>query len=217
MLQSLEAAITLALIALPGAAYTWGFEQAAGAWGVGLADRTLRFVAGSAVFGVLAAPLTFWFYADQVASGRFAHGEFWWPAWPLSIGYVIAPFAAGRIMGRAVRLGHRWPALAVGPTPAPRSWDHVFLAGRSAWLRIRLKDATAGTDGWILGVFSPHPTLGAYASGLPHEPDLYLGDTAEVTPGTGDFKYDKDGRPMLRGAGLLIRYEEVLYIEVIWG
>lgn len=216
MLGTLGGAIVALLIVLPGAAYTWGFEQAVSGWGAGLADRTLRFAAGSAVFAVITAPLTFWFYAEQVASGRLAHGEFWWPSWPLSIGYVVVPFVAGRVVGRAVQLGCRWPALLVGPAPAPRAWDHVFLSGRSAYVRVRLKDSSAGTDGWVLGIFSPHPDLAAYASGPPHEPDLYLSDTAVAIAGTGEFLRDNEGQPCLRGFGVLIRYDEILYLEVAW-
>lgn len=216
MLGALPDAIVAALIALPGAGYTWGFEQAVGGWGAGLADRTLRFIGGSAVFAVLTAPLTFWFYSGQVASGRFAQGRFWWPSWPLAIGYVIVPFVVGRITGSALQSGRRWPTVLVGPAPAPRAWDHVFLAGRSAYVRVRLKDATAGTDGWVLGIFSPHRVLGAYASGPPNEADLYLSDTAVAEPGTGEFLVDAANRPFLRGAGLLIRYDEILYIEVKW-
>jgi hypothetical protein len=216
LLAALEGAIVAALIALPGAGYTWGFEQAVSGWGAGLADRTLRFVGGSAVFAVITAPLSFWIYHGQVTSGRLAHGQLWWPAWPVLIGYVIVPFAVGRITGRAVQRGRWWPGLLVGPAPAPRAWDHVFLAGRSAYIRVRLKDAGAGTDGWVLGIFSPHRVLGAYASGPPNEPDLYLSDTAEAIPGTGEFRLNDDGLPYLRGVGLLIRYEEILYIEVTW-
>lgn len=215
MLQTLENALIVALIALPGAAYTWGFEQTVGGWGAGLADRTLRFVGGSVVFGVLTAPLIYWFYV-QVRSGRLGHGQFWWPAWPLLAGYLIVPFAAGRITGHAVQSGRRWPRVMVGSAPAPRAWDHVFLAGRSAYVRIRLKDATAGTDGWVLGIFSPHPELGAYASGPPNDPDLYLSDTAVAVPGTGEFMRDANGTPFLKGSGLLIRYDEILYVEVTW-
>jgi hypothetical protein len=216
LLGALESAVVVALIALPGAAYTWGFEQAVGGWGVGLADRTLRFIGGSVIFGVLTAPLTYWFYAGLMASGRFAHGQFWWPAWPLSICYLVVPFILGRLTGRALQEGRWWPGVLVGPAPAPRAWDHVFLAGRSAYVRIRLKDATAGTDGWVLGIFSPHRKLGAYASGPPNDPDLYLSDTAVAIPGTGEFKLDQAGKPYLRGAGLLISYDEILYIEVKW-
>lgn len=216
MLATLASALVALMIALPGAAYTWGFEQAVSGWGAALADRTLRFAAGSAVFAIITAPLTFWFYAGQVASGRLAHGEFWWPSWPLSIGYVVVPFVVGRAIGRAVQRGQRWPGLLVGPASAPRAWDHVFLGGRSAEVRIRLKDSSAGTDGWILGIFSPHPELGAYASGPPHEPDLYLCATAVAMPGTGEFMRDHQGRPHLRRAGLLIRYDEILYLEMTW-
>lgn len=75
MLGTLGGAIVALLIVLPGAAYTWGFEQAVSGWGAGLADRTLRFAAGSAVFAVITAPLTFWFYAEQVASGLWRTGS----------------------------------------------------------------------------------------------------------------------------------------------
>ena len=120
------------------------------------------------------------------------------------------------VIGRSVQRGLRWPALLIGAAPAPRAWDHVFLGGRSAEVRIRLKDSGAGTDGWVLGIFSPHPDLGAYASGPPQEPDLYLSDTAVAVPGTGEFLRDAKGRPYLRGLGLLIRYEEILYLEMDW-
>ena len=92
----------------------------------------------------------------------------------------------------------------------------MFLSGRSAYVRVRLKDSSAGTDGWVLGIFSPHPDLAAYASGPPHEPDLYLSDTAVAVAGTGEFLHDDKGRLCLRGYGVLIRYDEILYLEVAW-
>ena len=122
---ALDSALVAALIALPGAGYTWGFEQAVSGWGTGLADRTLRFVAGSAVFAVITAPLSFWIYHGQVASGWLARGQLWWPAWPLLIGYVIVPFAVGRITGHAVQAGRWWPRLLVGRRP-PRAHGTTF-------------------------------------------------------------------------------------------
>jgi hypothetical protein len=216
LVGGLTAVVVLAVAALPGAAYTWGFERSAGPWEQELADRTLRFLGASAVFHVLFAPLTFWIYREAVGHGSPAQGRFWWPAWPLALAYLAVPFVAGRLIGSGARSSRPWARLLVGDGPAPRAWDHLFSAGRSAWLRIRLKDPTAATNGWIVGVFAPHEMLGAYAGAGP-QPDLYLSDTAEVHPGTGEMCRGPDGKPVLRGVGVLVRYEEILYLEVRWG
>lgn len=38
-----------------GAAYTFAYERVAGSFGIGLSDRVVRFVAGSAIFHALLA------------------------------------------------------------------------------------------------------------------------------------------------------------------
>jgi hypothetical protein len=48
----------------------WAREQRTGRWGVGLADRFLRFVGASAVLHVLLAPLTYYIYGQLIRSGR---------------------------------------------------------------------------------------------------------------------------------------------------
>ena len=65
-------AVAVAVVALlPGALYVWAFERQAGRWGIGLSDRLLRFVGGSALFHAAAAPLTYWIWADRYrGSGR---------------------------------------------------------------------------------------------------------------------------------------------------
>jgi hypothetical protein len=49
----------ISLLVLPGALYTWGIERVIGHWGVGLADRLLRFIGISACFHVALAPLNY--------------------------------------------------------------------------------------------------------------------------------------------------------------
>jgi hypothetical protein len=37
----------------------------------------------------------------------------------------------------------------------------------------------------------------------------------EVDPDTGEFLFDDDGDPRLRGSGILIRWDEVEYLEFL--
>jgi hypothetical protein len=54
----------------------------------------------------------------------------------------------------------------------------------------------------------------SYAAGYPEPQDLYLAASVEVDPETGEFALD-DGRPQLGPGGLLVRWEEVEYLEFI--
>lgn len=58
--------------------------------------------------------------------------------------------------------------------------------------------------------------LASYASGYPHAQDLYLAETIEVSPDSGEVM-EENGRPVLRGVGLLIRWEEIEFLEFIEG
>jgi hypothetical protein len=217
VIETFPALLIIVVAVLPGALYSWGFEQAAGAWRTGAADRTLRFVGGSAAFHALAAPLTWWVVTRQMRTSLLTRPTFWWPLWLLALGLVVIPTAAGRVTGAAVRRRHPWAGWLVGGTAPPRAWDHVFVEGRAAWLRIRLKDAQAGAGGWIVGHFasSTSGAPGSYVGGG-ESPDLYIVDTAEVDPADGRVVPDQDGRPRMRGSGVLLRYDEVLYMEVSW-
>ena len=55
----------------------------------------------------------------------------------------------------------------------------------------------------------------SYAAGYPEKQDLFLVEAAEVDPETGEFEFDESGEPALRGSGILIRWEEVEYLEFI--
>ncbi len=216
MIDTFAALAVTAIALLPGGLYTWAYEQEVGASGQAFADRLMRFVGVSAIFHALAAPLTWWLYVHVIVSGRLLHGSVPWGAWLALLGYVLLPVLAGRLVGIAA---WRRPGLVrgiSGPAPAPRAWDHVFAGGRSGWLRIRLKDVSGGTNGWIAGAYSSADTgPTGYAAGFPHEQDLYLVDTAELTP-DGQFIRSADGSIRRRGWGLLVRWSEIAYLEVFW-
>ncbi|GCE42956.1 hypothetical protein Rhow_007085 [Rhodococcus wratislaviensis] len=55
---------------------------------------------------------------------------------------------------------------------------------------------------------------GAYASGYPEEQDLYMPDQA-VLDTSGKFVEDRNGDPQLTGWGILIRWSEVQYLEIL--
>lgn len=229
-------AVTL-LALLPGALYTYGFERRAGRWGTALADRLLRFLAASALLHVLLAPATYQAYRTLVHSRRIADGRPlpWW-LWLVLLGYVAVPALLGDQVGRATRRSLRWARFFTGPTPAPRAWDHLFAReGLTGWVRLRLLDpgsasatATGGpaagtetvTGRWLVGAYSGPATpdgLGAYAAGYPEVQDLYLADTADCDPATGAFLLDAAGQPVLRGVGVLVRWDQVAYLEFIEG
>jgi hypothetical protein len=201
------AVTTVAL--LPGALYVWGFEGQVGSWGIRLVDRVLRFFGYSAGFQALISPVTYWFYASYVQTGRLASGE-QLPLylWAIALGYVVVPFLSGRVVGVGIRRRWRWALFLVGKDPAPRAWDDVFSGHPVAWIRIRLK-----SGGWVGGAFAvDRRGRGSYAAGYPEQQDLYLAEEAEVDPQTGDFLVDEQGKVRLLDRGLLVRWDEVEYL-----
>jgi len=216
LVSTFQALGVLLLAFLPGALYVWAFEREAGGWGLGVTDRLLRFVGVSAVFHALVVPLTYIAYRDYVLTGRLTHGEalpLW--LWLVPVVYVAIPVVAGYFTGNATAAGRRWTRFIAGRSPAPRAWDHLFSAhDLIGWVRLRLKNGE-----WIVGAYAQaaNHRLRSYAAGYPDAQDLYLADTAECEPDTGKFVLDDDGWPRLRGVGVLVRWEEVLYLEFMDG
>jgi hypothetical protein len=221
-------ALAVTLVALlPGALYTFNLERQAGRWGAGTSDRLLRFLAASAGFHVLLAPASYQGYRTWVRTGQVAAGRAlpWW-LWLVLIGYVAVPAFCGDAVGRGTRRRATWATWFTGPSPAPRAWDNLFAyGGRTGWVRLRLldpgtvNDSAGGVTGrWMVGAYSDPRApgdLGGYAAGYPESQDLYLADTAVCSPVTGDFILGGDGRPQLRGVGVLIRWEQIAYLEFI--
>ncbi|MFF7334755.1 DUF6338 family protein [Streptomyces sp. NPDC008150] len=211
---SFEALLATLLGVVPGALYTWESEKQAGAWGVTMSDRVLRFLGVSVLFHLLLAPLTWWL-VQQDRHGPFRTEASPWLLWPVLAVYALLPAALGHAVGVATRRRRPWARWLTGPAPAPRAWDQVFSYESSVWLRIRLKDPGGGANGWLAGAFAP-ATRGpdSYASGFPHDQDLFLAETVEVDPESGLIRL-LEGRPKFRGVGVLMRWEEVAYAEVM--
>lgn len=208
MPTSLEAAAILVLAVLPGALYTWAFERLVGRWGVGLSDRLLRFSGGAAIFHAAVAPLTYWLWATQWSSGRIGRGE---PLplglWLVAVLYVAVPFGLGTLAAYGHRKGARWARALTGSDPAPRAWDYLFQGGQDGWIRCRMKSGV-----WIGGAFADHNGRRSYVAGYPEPADLFLAQAAEIDPDTGEFQLN-DGQPVLRESGLLLKWEDVEYLE----
>jgi hypothetical protein len=214
-MDALDTLLVTVLAALPGALFTFAYERQTQIVRAALSDRILRLTTASAVFYVTAAPLGYWLYLRYVRTGRLATGPLPWGIWLVPVGLVACPVVLGLVLGSAARRGRSWSRLWSGRSPEPRAWDAAFSHGADAWLRIRLKDPSGGTDGWLLGAFGPGSQgPRSLASRYPEPPDLYLSETAEAEPGTGNFVLDTHGRPKLRNTGLLIRWDEISYIEL---
>ena len=214
MVETFQALAVLVLAFLPGALYVWAFEREAGGWGLGVTDRLLRFVGVSAIFHVLAAPLTYIGYRDFIVTGRLIHAKalpLW--LWPIAVAYVAIPTVAGTVTGVATSAGRRWTRFAAGRSPAPRAWDHLFSAhDLDGWVRLKLNGGE-----WVVGTFakSPNGRLRSYAAGYPDTQDLYLAETFECDPQTGDYLADEQHNLIPRGMGLLVQWDEVQYLEFI--
>lgn len=211
MPETFQALAVLALALLPGALYVWAFERFTGAWGVRFSDRILRFVEVSAVLHAILAPLTYWLWMEFIVSGRLGAGEAPPALWLVALTYVGVPIVAGTLVGIGTRNQANWTRLITGPEPAPRAWDHLFGARPDGWIRLRLKSGP-----WLAGAYTRETeTHKSYAAGYPEEEDLYLVESVEVDPDTGEFHLDEDGAPVARGSGILVRWSEVEYLEFI--
>jgi hypothetical protein len=203
-------ALAVAVVALlPGALYVWAFERQAGRWGIGLSDRLLRFVGGSALFHAAAAPLTYWVWAEQVPQVRAGGSLTWW-LWLLVIAYVALPTALGTAVGRGVRAERPWTAWFTGPDPAPRAWDHLFGQKADGWVRLRTKSGA-----WLGGAFADANGRRSYAAGYPEPQDLFLAAAVELDQETGEFMTDEEGNVALLEGGILLRWDEIEHLELI--
>ncbi|GAA3803516.1 hypothetical protein GCM10022403_041910 [Streptomyces coacervatus] len=214
MPSTFEAFWVIIFALLPGALYTWVFEREAGAWGLNLSDRLLRFVGMSAIFHAVAAPLTYEIYSRYIQKKTLAQGQpvSWW-LWVVVLLYAAIPVGAGWLVGAATHKHRRWTRMVVGPAPAPSAWEHFFATPElSGWMRLRLKSGE-----WICGSYTKSPSSGiqSYAAGHPNSPDVYLAETAVCDPQTGQFIPDANGKLQPRQAGVLIRWDELSYIEYI--
>jgi hypothetical protein len=201
---------------LPGALYTIAREHRNAAWARGdTTSRLIGFLGASAVFQALYAPLTYWIYIHGIVNGRLPSGqqvEWYW--WPILLAYVLVPYLLGAITanarrwrstGRVRRTAWWLVARFTDQAPEPRAWDMAFSRpGLTGWVRLKLKDGS-----WRAG-----PWVDSYASGYPEPQDLFLRDQAVVNQ-DGEFITDASGNPELTGWSLLIRWDELSYLEIL--
>jgi hypothetical protein len=67
----------------------------------------------------------------------------------------------------------------------------------------------------LAGAYADVGSRRSYAAGYPEPQDLYLAAAIEVHPETGQFLLADDGEPRAGRGGLLVRWEEVEYLEFI--
>ena len=199
---------TLVLIALlPGALFVWSFERWAGRFGIGLQDRALRFVGGSAVVLSIAAWPLYWLYAnywDSLANRQSLPQWFW----IVPILYTIVPLVGGGVLGFGWKKNWSWARQLGGRDRTPRAWDHLFQDRPAGGVRCKLQSGI-----WIGGVFGEVNGRRPYASGYPEPQDLYLAATLSLDPYTGEIVTDDEGNPEIQASGILLRWEEIEYLE----
>ncbi len=213
MPDTFQAVAVVLLALLPGALYVWALERQAGAWGTQLSDRILRFVGFSALIHASGAPLTYVLWIEFVRTGRLFEGDVPLWLWLVPISYVSVPTVLGTVVGMATRERRSWARFFTGPDPAPRAWDHLFGGRPDGWVRLRLKSGV-----WLGGAFATRADgVRSYAAGYPEEQDLFLAEAVEVDPESGEFVLDDRGQPVSRGSAILVRWDEVEYLDFIEG
>jgi len=151
-------------------------------------------------------------YRNFVASGQLGRGDVNALLFEMFVlADVLVPTAVGSLVGYGQKNRWPWVMLLVGDAPEPRAWDYLWRPGVQGVVRFKLKSGS-----WLGGVFGTTASgQRSYAAGYPEKEDLYLSLQVKVDPVTGSFERDPDGRPVPveTGSGLLLRWDEVEYID----
>lgn len=209
MPASFSALAVLVVALLPGALYLWSFERQAGRYGIGLSDRLLRFIGGSAVFLCFLAWPVYRLTSEYWLPISNREAVPWWLA-IFPILYVFMPISVGTLIGYGQRQRWQWATLLSGPDPAPRAWDYLFQYNVDGWVRCRLKSGT-----WLGGAYANANGRRSYTAGYPEHQDIYLAASIEIDSETGEIPLNEEENPILGGGGILIRWEEIEYLEFI--
>jgi hypothetical protein len=198
--------LLLVVAVLPGLAYTLAFERQAGAYGVTLADRTLRFIAVSAVFHLLAGWPEYWVWRTTLAGGGpIDAGEFA-ILWGAAVLLLVLPAVTGTVVGQVYvhrdetpRWLHGLLRWTIGPELAPRAWDDFFSERPATYLRVRTVDGTTHA-----GLFASE----SYAAGFPQQPDLLLEEAWSIDADSGEL-VESLGYPLYIAPG------QIAWMEIV--
>lgn len=198
--------LLLVVAVLPGLTYTLAFERQAGAYGVALADRTLRFTAVSAAFHAVAAWPEYWVYRTTLGDrGPVLAGDFA-ILWAAAVLLLVLPAVTGTLVGQVYVHRDdrpRWQQgllrWTIGPELAPRAWDDFFSERPSTYLRVRTVDGTMHA-----GLFASQ----SYAAGFPQPPDLLLEEAWSIDAESGELV-----RPL--GYPLYIAPGQIAWMEIV--
>jgi Family of unknown function (DUF6338) len=204
--STVEALAVVVIALIPGALYTWAFERLVGRWGIGFSDRLFRFIGVSALLHALAAPVTYTLWRDflrEQAQPGLNDLPLW--MWVVALLYVAVPSALGYLV--ALGYQRQWkPIRAVlGSSSAPTAWDAIFSGNPAGWILMRLKSGA-----WVGGEYAE----GSYAGGYPEPADLFLSKECPIDQESGNFILDRVGQPLANGYGILVRWDDVEYLEV---
>ena len=220
MTSLLLSVLVLGLVLLPGACAAWGYRRHTLSYGNRLRDWLLRLGGLSAALWTAGSWPAYWVFANYWEP--FTSGETIPRALALvPIAYLLVPLAAGWTVGRAVARDKRWAILLLGSRRAPRAWDHLFERQRSGFVRCRLKSGA-----WIGGLFDNTGSPASYAAGEADALDLYVGRALHLDQQSGAIIFRSQdrldsaaigdtARPDFTGGGLLIKWEEVEYLEFV--
>ena len=214
MPDTFEAIAVILVALLPGATFIWAVERITGAWGARAADRILRFAALSLGLQLLISPVTYWAWVHYVRSGLLVRGEGIPPGLYLLVAcYVLAPYAVGTVVGRALLREAEWARWLFGfQGRPPRAWDYVWRDEPARFVKLLLK---TDPPTWVAGYFGSDRDRRSYIAPYPEEQDIFLVRRLAVHPRTGRFLPDDDGRrPKRLSGGLLVRWDEVHVLEI---
>lgn len=162
------------------------------------------------MFHALIAWPTYRLWDEYIRSGRMQTGDGPILLWPVVVAYVLLPLILGTAVGHGTKGQKRWASWLSGHDPAPKAWDYFFGLHPRGWVRLKLKSGI-----WIGGVYMEGETRKSYASGYPEPQDLFLINAVEMDPQTGRILRQSDGSVRVRDSSILLRWEEVEYLEFI--
>jgi hypothetical protein len=200
--------------------YTTALANRGASWAWPKTDATsqvIRFLGTSAVFHAIFAPVTYCAYRQLFANHALnSGGDVRWYWWPILLLYLLVPYVWGEWTVRS----RKWDAescrlkryfkwfvgLYTAATPEPRAWDWLFARpDLTGIVRMQLANGE-----WKIGYWGE-----SFASSYGEDGDLFMA-IQYVVDDEGVPVSNASGDAMLEtGAGLLIRWSEVRYLEFI--